>query len=290
MDLLLSPDAWVAFLTLLVLEVVLGVDNVIFISILSGKLPEEQRDRARITGLSLALIMRVALLFSLSWVIGLTAPLFSAFGMEISGRDLILLLGGAFLVAKAVSEIHERLEGEEAHPDSASAATSSSAGVIAQILVLDIVFSLDSVITAVGMVSELAIMVAAVVVAVGIMLVASKWISDFVNKHPSVKMLALAFLVLIGASLIGEGLDFHIPKGYVYGPIAFAILVEALNLRYQAVQARRRHVPEAEPVHLRPAYLKDEETRPTTEPDTEPATESGTSAAKTAEGADNARP
>jgi len=290
MDLLLSPDAWVAFLTLLVLEVVLGVDNVIFISILSGKLPEEQRDRARITGLSLALIMRVALLFSLSWVIGLTAPLFSASGMEISGRDLILLLGGAFLVAKAVSEIHERLEGEEAHPDSASAATASFAGVIAQILVLDIVFSLDSVITAVGMVSELAIMVAAVVVAVGIMLVASKWISDFVNKHPSVKMLALAFLVLIGASLIGEGLDFHIPKGYVYGPIAFAILVEALNLRYQAVQARRRHVPEAEPVHLRPAYLKDEETRPTTEPDTEPATESGTSAAKTAEGADNARP
>jgi predicted tellurium resistance membrane protein TerC len=290
MDLLLSPDAWVAFLTLLVLEVVLGVDNVIFISILSGKLPEEQRDRARITGLSLALIMRVALLFSLSWVIGLTAPLFSAFGMEISGRDLILLLGGAFLVAKAVSEIHERLEGEEAHPDSATAATASFAGVIAQILVLDIVFSLDSVITAVGMVSELAIMVAAVVVAVGIMLVASKWISDFVNKHPSVKMLALAFLVLIGASLIGEGLDFHIPKGYVYGPIAFAILVEALNLRYQAVQARRRHVPEAEPVHLRPAYLKDEETRPTTEPDTEPATESGTSAAKTAEGADNARP
>jgi len=280
MDLLLSPDAWVAFLTLLVLEVVLGVDNVIFISILSGKLPEEQRDRARITGLSLALIMRVALLFSLSWVIGLTAPLFSASGMEISGRDLILLLGGAFLVAKAVSEIHERLEGEEAHPDSASAATASFAGVIAQILVLDIVFSLDSVITAVGMVSELAIMVAAVVVAVGIMLVASKWISDFVNKHPSVKMLALAFLVLIGASLIGEGLDFHIPKGYVYGPIAFAILVEALNLRYQAVQARRRHVPEAEPVHLRPAYLKDEETRPTTEPDTEPATESGTSAAR----------
>jgi predicted tellurium resistance membrane protein TerC len=190
------------------------------------------------------------------------------------------LLGGAFLVAKAVSEIHERLEGEEAHPDSASAATASFAGVIAQILVLDIVFSLDSVITAVGMVSELAIMVAAVVVAVGIMLVASKWISDFVNKHPSVKMLALAFLVLIGASLIGEGLDFHIPKGYVYGPIAFAILVEALNLRYQAVQARRRHVPEAEPVHLRPAYLKDEETRPTTEPDTEPATGSGTSAAR----------
>ena len=290
MDLLLSPDAWVAFLTLLVLEVVLGVDNVIFISILSGKLPEEQRDRARITGLSLALIMRIALLFSLSWVIGLTAPLFSVFGMEISGRDLILLLGGAFLVAKAVSEIHERLEGEEGHTDSTTAATVSFAGVIAQILVLDIVFSLDSVITAVGMVSELAIMVAAVVVAVGIMLVASKWISDFVNKHPSVKMLALAFLVLIGASLIGEGLDFHIPKGYVYGPIAFAILVEALNLRYQAVQARRRHVPEAEPVHLRPAYLKDEETRPTTEPDTEPATESGTSAAKTAEGADNARP
>jgi len=257
-ELLLSADAWVAFLTLLVLEVVLGVDNVIFISILSGRLPPEQRDRARITGLSLALVMRIALLFSLSWVIGLTAPLFSVFGLEISGRDLILLLGGAFLVAKAVSEIHERLEGAEAHA-TATAAVVSFTGVIVQILLLDIVFSLDSVITAVGMVSELAIMVAAVVVAVGIMLVASKWISDFVNKHPSVKMLALAFLVLIGASLIGEGLDFHIPKGYVYGPIAFAILVEALNLRYQAVQARRRHVPEAEPVHLRPAYLKEED-------------------------------
>ena len=173
MELLLSPDAWVAFLTLLALEVVLGVDNVIFISILSGKLPPEQRDRARITGLSLALIMRIALLFSLSWVIGLTAPLFSAFGMEISGRDLILLLGGAFLVAKAVSEIHERLEGEEAHA-TATAAVVSFTGVIVQILLLDIVFSLDSVITAMGMVSELAIMVAAVVVAVGIMLVASK--------------------------------------------------------------------------------------------------------------------
>jgi len=279
MDLLLSPDAWVAFLTLLVLEVVLGVDNVIFISILSGKLPEENRDRARITGLSLALIMRIALLFSLSWVIGLTAPLFSVFGMEISGRDLILLLGGAFLVAKAVSEIHERLEGEQAH-ETATVATVSFTGVIAQILVLDIVFSLDSVITAVGMVSELAIMVAAVVVAVDIMLVASKWISDFVNKHPSVKMLALAFLVLIGASLIGEGLDFHIPKGYVYGPIAFAILVEALNLRYHAVQARRRHVPEAEPVHLRPAYLKEEESSQASEPGTTPVAEPDTSAAR----------
>jgi predicted tellurium resistance membrane protein TerC len=172
-ELLLSADAWVAFLTLLVLEVVLGVDNVIFISILSGRLPPEQRDRARITGLSLALVMRIALLFSLSWVIGLTAPLFSVFGLEISGRDLILLLGGAFLVAKAVSEIHERLEGAEAHA-TATAAVVSFTGVIVQNLLLDIVFSLDSVITAMGMVSELAIMVAAVVVAVGIMLVASK--------------------------------------------------------------------------------------------------------------------
>jgi predicted tellurium resistance membrane protein TerC len=262
-DLLLSPDAWIAFATLLALEIVLGVDNVIFISILAGKLPPHQRDRARVVGLSLALVMRIGLLFSLSWVIGLTAPLFSVFGMEISGRDLILLLGGAFLLVKAVSEIHGKLEGEDDHGGRRVVAASFAA-VIAQILLLDVVFSLDSVITAVGMVDELPIMVAAVVVAVLIMLVTSKWISEFVNRHPSVKLLALAFLVLIGASLIGEGLDFHTPKGYIYGPIAFAIVVEALNLRYRAVQARRRKDP-IDPVHLR-SYVASDDTSAEADP------------------------
>ena len=251
-----SPELWIAFFTLLTLEIILGIDNVVFISILAAKLPEHQRAKARTLGLSLALVMRIILLFSLSWIIGLTAPLFDVFGQEISGRDLILILGGGFLVAKATYEIHERLEGAEAH--GAGAATASFAAVIVQILALDVVFSLDSVITAVGMVDEFFIMIAAVTIAILIMLVSAGAISDFVNKHPTVKMLALAFLVLIGASLLGEGFDFHTPKGYIYGPIAFAILVEGLNLRYKSVQARRTHV-EVEPVHLRPAYLKEEE-------------------------------
>ena len=228
-----------------------------FISILAGKLPENQRAKARNLGLSLALVMRIGLLFSLSWIIGLSANLFEAFGQEISGRDLILILGGGFLLAKATYEIHERLEGEEAHGPGAGAA--SFAGIIVQILALDLVFSLDSVITAVGMVDELYIMVAAVTLAIGLMLISAGAISDFVNRHPTVKMLALAFLVLIGASLLGEGFDFHTPKGYIYGPIAFAILVEALNLRYKSVQARLRKVA-VEPVHLRPAYLKEDGT------------------------------
>jgi predicted tellurium resistance membrane protein TerC len=254
-----SPELWLAFATLLVLEIILGIDNVVFISILAGKLPREQQARARTLGLTLALLIRVGLLFSLSWVIGLTAPLFGLFGQGISGRDLIMILGGGFLLVKATYEIHERLEGEESH--GAGAATATFAGVIVQILALDVVFSLDSVITAVGMVDELAIMVAAVVIAVGIMLVSAGAISNFVNRHPTVKMLALAFLVLIGAALVAEGFDFHVPKGYVYGPIAFAIAVEALNLRYKAIQDRRLH-REVEPVHLRPAYLKEDEETP----------------------------
>jgi predicted tellurium resistance membrane protein TerC len=258
MEWLLSPEALLAFSTLLVLEIILGIDNVVFISILAAKLPKEQQARARTVGLSLALLIRIALLFSLSWVIGLTAPLFELFRQEISGRDLIMILGGGFLLAKATYEIHERLEGAEAHGGGAAAATASFAGVIVQILLLDIVFSLDSVITAVGMVDELAIMVAAVTIAVLIMLASAGAISSFVNRHPTVKMLALAFLVLIGAALVAEGFDFHIPKGYVYGPIAFAILVETLNLRYKSLQNRRRHA-EPEPVHLRPAYLKEDE-------------------------------
>ncbi|MGX7672165.1 TerC family protein [Plantactinospora sp. DSM 117369] len=258
MEFLGSPELWVAFATLLLLEVVLGIDNVVFISILAGRLPEHQQARARTIGLSLALVTRLLLLASLSWVIGLTAPLFTVFGQEISGRDLILLLGGLFLLGKATYEIHEHLEGAE-HGRSARG-TSSFAAVIVQILILDIVFSLDSVITAVGMVDQLFIMVAAVVVAMVIMLVSAGTVSRFVNTHPTVKMLALSFLLLIGASLIAEGFDQHIPKGYVYGPIAFSIFVEFLNLRVRARQQRSA----AQPVHLHPTYVKSPETETST--------------------------
>jgi predicted tellurium resistance membrane protein TerC len=237
-DWLTSPELWIAFSTLLLLEIVLGIDNVVFISILAGRLPLEQQQRARVLGLSLALVTRLLLLASLSWVIGLTAPLFGVFGQEISGRDLILLLGGLFLLGKATYEIHEQLEGAEHSADRKSA---SFAGAIVQILLLDIVFSLDSVITAVGMVEELGIMIAAVVVAMVVMLVSARPISEFVNRHPTVKMLALSFLLLIGGSLIAEGFDQHIPKGYVYGPIAFSIFVEFLNLR---ARARREKKPQ----------------------------------------------
>jgi predicted tellurium resistance membrane protein TerC len=249
MELFASPELWIAFATLLLLEIVLGVDNIVFISILAGRLPESQQARARTIGLSLALVTRLLLLASLSWVIGLTAPLFTVFGQEISGRDLILLLGGLFLLAKATYEIHEHLEGAD-HGSTRKVA--SFASVIAQILVLDIVFSLDSVITAVGMVDQLFIMVAAVIIAMIIMLVSAGTISRFVNEHPTVKMLALSFLLLIGGSLIAEGLDQHIPKGYVYGPIAFSVFVEFLNLRVRARQQRRQ----AKPVHLHPTYVK----------------------------------
>jgi len=251
MELLSDPQIWISFLTLLILEIVLGIDNVVFISILSGKLPEHLQARARRLGLLLALGMRILLLFSLSIIIGLTAPLFTALGQEISGRDLILIIGGLFLLVKATYEVHERLEGEDSHGEGGGGA--SFAGVLVQIVMLDIVFSLDSVITAVGMVDELAVMIAAVVIAIGIMLIAAESISGFVNRHPTVKMLALSFLLLIGASLVAEGFDQHIPKGYIYGPIAFSIFVETLNLR---ARARRRHDA---PVHLRPTYVKDEE-------------------------------
>jgi predicted tellurium resistance membrane protein TerC len=254
-ELLSSPDVWIAFATLLLLEIVLGIDNVVFISILADKLPEHQRRRARTVGLLLALVMRLLLLASLSWIIRLTSPLFEAFGQEFSGRDLILIVGGVFLLVKATYEIHERLEGEDAH--AAGAATATFGGVLVQIVLLDIVFSLDSVITAVGMVDDLAVMVAAVVVAMIVMLLSVGAISDFVTRHPTVKMLALSFLLLIGASLVAEGFDQHIPKGYVYGPIAFSVFVEFLNLRAKARSERRRHVPH-EPVHLRPAYVKEQ--------------------------------
>ncbi len=229
MDWITDPQALVGLATLTILEIVLGIDNVIFISILAGKLPREQQGRARYIGLLLAMVMRIALLFSLSWIIRLTAPLFTVLGQEISGRDLVLLIGGLFLLAKSTHEIHERLEGEEGG-ESAKAAPSLRS-VLIQIMLLDIVFSLDSVITAVGMVDELGVMVTAVVVAVGFMMVFAKPVSEFVDRHPTVKMLALSFLLLIGVSLIAESFDQHIPKGYIYFAMAFSVLVEMLNLR-----------------------------------------------------------
>jgi predicted tellurium resistance membrane protein TerC len=249
MDWLTSPEIWIALLTLTALEIVLGIDNIVFISILAGKLPEHQQGPARRLGLGLALFTRILLLFSLSWIIRLTAPLFTVLRQEISGRDLILILGGLFLLAKATYEIHERLEGEEAH--GSSVATASFGPVIVQILLLDVVFSLDSVITAVGMVDEVPVMIAAVMIAVGIMMVSAGTISGFVNRHPTVKMLALSFLLLIGVSLLAEGFDQHISKGYIYFAMAFSVFVEMLNL---AARGRR---PAEEPVHLRPAYVKE---------------------------------
>lgn len=235
MDWITNPQIWIGLVTLTSLEIVLGIDNIIFISILASKLPKDQQNKARQVGLGLAMLTRIALLFSLSWIIGLTAPIFSVFGWEISGRDLILLIGGLFLLGKATYEIHERLEGDEGHASAKVAA--SFASVIIQILLLDIVFSLDSVITAVGMVDELAVMIAAVVIAVLIMLWAAGPVSDFVNRHPTVKMLALSFLLLIGFSLIVEGLHQHIPKGYIYFAMGFSVFVEMLNLRMRQKSA-----------------------------------------------------
>ena len=229
MDWITNPESLIALLTLTVLEIVLGIDNIIFISILSGKLPKEQQDKARLTGLALAMISRVLLLFSIVWIMKLTLPLFSVLGQEISGRDIILIAGGLFLLAKSTFEIHDKLEGSEHHKS--GKAVKSFANVIVQILLLDIVFSLDSVITAVGMANNIIIMVLAVVIAVGVMMVSSKSISNFVEKHPTVKMLALSFLLLIGVSLIAEGLEQHIPKGYIYFAMAFSVFVEMLNLK-----------------------------------------------------------
>ncbi len=232
MDWITNPEALVAFATLTVLEVVLGIDNVVFISILAGKLPVNQQAKARRIGLGVALVGRVALLFSLSWVIKLTAPLFTVLGEEISGRDLVLLVGGLFLIAKATHEIHDRLEGEEGRVSARVAP--SFASVIFQVMLLDIVFSLDSVITAVGMAQHLGVMVSAVIVAVGIMMVFAGAIGEFVHRHPTVKMLALSFLLMIGVMLVAEGFDRHIPKGYVYFAMAFSVFVEMLNLRVTA--------------------------------------------------------
>jgi predicted tellurium resistance membrane protein TerC len=239
-----DPQAWVALLTLTVLEIVLGIDNIIFITILSGKLPVAEQKKARTMGLAMAMVMRVLLLLSLAWIVRLTSPLFTIIGQEISGRDLILLLGGLFLIAKSTHEIHDRLEGEEG--DTIKRIAPSLASVVVQISLLDIVFSLDSVITAVGMAKDLEVMIAAVIIAVLIMLVSAGSIGGFVNRHPTVKMLALSFLLLIGTSLIAEGLDFHIPKGYVYFAMAFSVFVEVLNIQF-----RRKT---QEPVKLRDSY------------------------------------
>ena len=229
MDALFTTDNLVALLTLTALEVVLGVDNVIFISILAGKLPAADQDRARRVGLLAAMVMRILLLFSLAWIVRLTEPLVTILGRGISGRDLILLGGGLFLIAKATMEIHEKLEGVEGER-SARVAPSFSA-VIVQIMLLDIVFSLDSVITAVGMAESIAVMVIAVVLAVGIMMLSAGSVSGFVQKHPTVKVLALSFLMLIGLSLVGEGMGHHIPKGYIYFAMGFSVFVEMINLR-----------------------------------------------------------
>ncbi|MFD2608198.1 TerC family protein [Deinococcus taklimakanensis] len=226
-----QPEAWLAFGTLLLLEVVLGIDNVIFISILAGKLPPEQQRRARTLGLLGAMVMRLGLLFSISWIYQLKDDLFTVLGMGFSGRDLILIFGGLFLLYKAVTEMHEQLEGGEHHKSGAPAAAANFASIIGQIMLLDIVFSLDSVITAVGMSDDIGVMVSAVVVTVAIMLVAAGPISNFVQAHPTVKMLALAFLLLIGVNLIADGFGFKIPKGYTYAAMGFSIAVELLNLR-----------------------------------------------------------
>ena len=246
MDWITDPTIWGALLTLTALEIVLGVDNIIFISILTGKLPADQQERARYLGLGAAMVMRIILLFFASWIIGLTADIFTLFGHGFSGRDLILLVGGLFLLAKATMELHEKLEGHE--ETKAGAGTASFAAVIAQIMALDIVFSIDSVITAVGMADELAVMVAAVVIAVGVMLFAANPIATFVERHPTVKVLALSFLILIGFSLVAEGFEQHIPKGYIYFAMAFSVMVEMINLRVRA-----KAVPE-EPVHLRHSF------------------------------------
>ena len=285
MDWISNPQSWIAFATLLALEIVLGVDNIIFISILAGKLPTVQQNKARLLGLGLAMFMRIALLFSLAWIVSLTAPLFSIsflepmFGgggaatapaahggghdvakglpWEISGRDIILLLGGLFLIAKSTHEIHQKLEGEEGHVSARVAP--SFASVIVQILLLDIVFSLDSVITAVGMVDNISIMISAVVVAIAFMMFFAKSISAFVDKRPTVKMLALSFLLLIGVTLLAEGFDQHISKGYIYFAMAFSVFVEMLNQKLH----------KSHPVHLHEAITDDDESKVVAQPKAE---------------------
>ena len=245
MELLTDPQAWIAFATLTALELVLGIDNIIFISILVDKLPPAQRERARKIGLFMAMFMRIGLLMVLAWIVGLVAPLFSVLGQEISGRDLILILGGLFLIWKSTGEIHQSLEGEEAQSE--SAVTATFAAVILQIMIVDLVFSLDSIITAVGMVDDLPVMIAAVIVSVGLMMLFAGPIGRFVSDHPTIKMLALAFLVVVGVVLVAEGFGHHVPKGYVYFGMAFSLGVEMLN-----INMRKRS---KKPVRLHPQRI-----------------------------------
>jgi predicted tellurium resistance membrane protein TerC len=246
MEWLTSPEAWIALLTLTVLEIVLGIDNIVFLSILSGRLPEEQRPRARTIGLALAMITRIMLLLAVGWLANLTQVLFAVLGHGVTGRDLVFLAGGLFLIYKATGEIHERLEGPGAEEQNAVPKKVSFAAVLTQIVLLDIVFSLDSVITAVGMADHVPVMIAAVVIAVGVMMFSAGTISRFVEEHPTVKMLALAFLILIGVTLLADGLGQHIPKGYIYFAMAFSVAVEFLNQRAARVAKRK-----AAPVELK---------------------------------------
>ena len=250
MDWITQPDAWIALATLTVLEIVLGIDNIVFISILAEKVAEHERARARRLGLAIALVTRILLLFSIVWVMRLTAPLFTVFGHELSGRDLILIGGGLFLIYKSTREIHEKLEGEQ-HHHGQPGAPATLASVVLQIGIIDLVFSLDSVITAVGMAEDIGVMVTAVVIAVGFMMLAAGPVAAFVSRHPTVKMLALSFLLLIGMSLIGEGLGQHIAKGYIYFAMGFSVFVETMNL-WTAKKG-------VEPVHLRTAYEEERE-------------------------------
>lgn len=246
-ELLANPEIWIAFFTLTALELVLGIDNIIFISILVDKLPKEQREVARRIGLFLAMFMRIALLLLLSWIVGLTEPLFSLFGYDVSGRDLILIFGGLFLIWKSTGEVHQLLEGESG--EESRQVSSSFAAVILQIMVIDLVFSLDSIITAVGMVSEVAVMIAAVVASVGLMMVFASAIGRFVSEHPTIKMLALSFLVVVGVVLIADGFGHHVPKGYIYFAMAFSVSVEMLNIRMRKKAAK--------PVELREPYVRE---------------------------------
>lgn len=229
MDWISNPDIWISFLTLCALEIVLGIDNLIFISILTNKLPQEQQAKARQLGLGLALLMRIGLLFSISWIMDLKDDLFAVGSVGISGRDIILILGGLFLIYKSVKEIHEKVEHDHEKEDELAKSASFNA-VIVQIILIDMVFSLDSVITAVGMTDYVGVMIAAVIVSIVIMMLTANTISGFVNRHPAIKVLALAFLIMIGIALVAEGLDFHIPKGYIYFSMAFAIIVESINI------------------------------------------------------------
>ncbi|MBK5277206.1 MAG: TerC family protein [Desulfuromonadales bacterium] len=248
MEWLSDPQAWLALLTLTALEIVLGIDNIIFITILTGRLPERQRPKAQKIGLALAMLTRLLLLFSLTWIMRLTAPFFSILGHGVSGRDIILIVGGLFLLAKSTMEIHDKLEGDEHHSSEGKSGATFN-GVVIQIMFLDIVFSLDSVITAVGMASQLAVMATAVVLSVGVMLFFAGAVSNFVDRHPTIKVLALSFLLLIGVSLVADGLSFHIPKGYIYFAMAFSVFVEMINLK-----VRKSSAP---PVKLRQQLVGD---------------------------------